>query len=317
LIWLRIRLAMKSPVAAKSALATPWQADTVWGHLAWALRYTRGEAALDAFLKRYRDGQPPLLVSDGFPDDLLPRPLAPGGQPDTGKPLAEQVKAFDAARERRRPAYVTADGFSAYLRSEEPEGTAETPKGWGWRSVLKNQVSRTEATAGAEGGTLYPMDELWWRKVTIYALADEGFVDETRALFDYLAIEGYGKRRSIGYGAVRSLRVEQFEGFDPPGDANGFVSLSTFVPGPDDPTDGFWNVLVKYGRLGEEYAYGPNPFKRPLVMLAAGSTFYDTPIRTFYGRLIEGISPACPEVMHYGYALPVAMKLPEEGAKGV
>ena len=309
MIWLRIRLAMKSPVA------TPWQADTIWGHLAWGLRYTRGEAALNPFLKRYRDGQPPLLVSDGFPGDLLPRPLAPGRQPDTTKPLAEQVEAFGAARQRRRPAYVTADSFSAYLRGEEPAGTAEPPTGWGWRSVLKNQVSRTVATAGAEGGTLYSMDELWWPEVRIYALVDEGFVDETRTLFEHLAVEGYGKRRSAGYGAVHSLDVAQFSGFDSPADANGFVSLSSFVPGADDPTNGFWQVSVKYGRLGEEYAYGPNPFKRPLLMLAAGSAFYDSPVRPFYGTLVEGVSPAHPEVVHYGFALPVGAKLPTEGAE--
>ena len=309
MICLRIRLHMKSPVA------TPWQADTIWGHLAWGLRYTRGEAALNAFIGRYRDGQPPLLVSDGFPGDSLPRPLAPGSQPDMGKPLAEQVEAFAAARERRRPAYVTADEFSACLRGEELEATL-LPRPT-WRAVLKNQVSRTAATAGAEGGTLYSMEELWLPEVTIYALADDEFIGEARTLFEYLALEGYGKRRSVGYGAVRSLEVEEFGGFDSPEDANGFVSLSSFVPGPDDPTNGFWQVFVKYGRLGEEYAYGPNPFKKPLLMLAAGSAFYDSSIRPFYGSLVEGVSPAHPEVVHFGYALPVAMKLPEEGAEEV
>jgi CRISPR-associated protein Csm4 len=160
------------------------------------------------------------------------------------------------------------------------------------------------------------MDELWWPDVTIYALADDGFVDEARTLFEHLALEGYGKRRSAGYGAVRSLEVEEFGGFDPPVDATGFVSLSSFVPGPGDPVDGFWQVSVKYGRLGEEYAYGPNPFKRPLLMLAAGSAFFDSPVRRFYGTLVEGVSPAHPEVVHYGYALPVAAKLPEEGSGG-
>jgi len=182
--------------------------------------------------------------------------------------------------------------------------------------MLKNQVSRTEATAGTEGGTLYSMDELWWPDVAIYALADEEFVDEARTLFKHLELEGYGKRRSAGYGAIDSLDVEDFAGFDSPEDANGFVSLSSFVPGPDDPVNGFWQISVKYGRLGEEYAYGPNPFKRPLLMLTAGSAFYDSPVRPFYGTLVEGISPAHPEVVHYGFALPVAMKLPKEAAEG-
>ena len=46
-----------------TSFRTPLQSDTIWGHLMWALRYLEGESALLAFLGRYREGDPPMLVS--------------------------------------------------------------------------------------------------------------------------------------------------------------------------------------------------------------------------------------------------------------
>ncbi|MFH0775903.1 MAG: hypothetical protein V2A53_10560 [bacterium] len=54
-----------------SSVATPFQADTIFGHLCWAYRYTKGESALMGLLD---NPIPPLLVSNGFPDGFLPMP---------------------------------------------------------------------------------------------------------------------------------------------------------------------------------------------------------------------------------------------------
>ena len=66
---------------------------------------------------------------------------------------------------------------------------------------------------------------------------------------------------------------------------------------------------MKYGKLGEAFASDVNPFKKPLIMLDAGAVFYDSPCREWYGRLVEGISPARETVAQYGFALPVPMRL--------
>ena len=89
-----------------------------------------------------------------------------------------------------------------------------------------------------------------------------------------------------------------------------FVSLSNFVPARNDPIEGTWQTIVKYGKLGEEYATGGNPFKRPLLMFTAGSTFYDAPCREYYGRVVKDIAPSYHKVVQYALALPVPIKLP-------
>jgi CRISPR-associated protein Csm4 len=180
------------------------------------------------------------------------------------------------------------------------------------RVALKNQIDRQTSTTPQEGGGLYEFDEVFNGQISIYARISQGADDIVQGLFDYLADSGYGKRKSVGYGQIESSpSLEPFEGFGSPNDPNGFVSLSTFVPAQRDPSDGYWNLLVKYGKVGEELAYSDNPFKFPMLMLRAGAVFYDSPVREFYGRVVEGVSPHFDFVMQPSYCLPVPMRLPE------
>ena len=87
---------------------------------------------------------------------------------------------------------------------------------------------------------------------------------------------------------------------------NGFISLSNWVPTASDPTVGYYQTLIKYGKLGESFAQTDQPFKNPLLMLEAGSVFYsDDPARDWYGHLIPNIAPHHPEIVQYGFAFAV------------
>jgi len=107
------------------------------------------------------------------------------------------------------------------------------------------------------------------------------------------------------------MSFEPFAGFNAPADPNGFVSLSNFVPAKNDPVHGDWQTIVKYGKMGEEYASEDHVFKKPLLMLEAGSTFYDVPCREYYGCLVKNLNPAYPQAVQYAFALPVLMALPQ------
>jgi len=178
--------------------------------------------------------------------------------------------------------------------------------------TLKNQINRLTSTTSAEGaGQLFSFEQYRWESVSIYLKVEDGFAERAQELFQYLAQSGYGKRKSVGYGQIKLVTFEPFSGFSSPPDANGFISLSNFVPAVQDPTLGYWNVMVKYGKLGEEFAVAGNPFKKPLIMFTAGSCFYDSPCREYYGRLVRGLSSVhTDKVVQYGFALPVPMKLP-------
>ena len=293
-------------IRPQSALRSPWQADMLFGQLCWALRYTRGTDALEAFLAPYRAGTPPLLFSDGVPEGWMPRPLLPG-----------------RARTHRHAGWVRGAAFEA-LRAGAAADDGEVPPFRSGRAESKNRVSRASGQAQADehGVTgFYPgalafaepqIDGSAPLDVCVFVrAADDAWAERARDLLAELARGGYGGSKSAGYGQFSLHGWQPWPEFDAalPG-ADGFVSLSNWVPARADPTDGCYSTLVKRGKLGEEFASGANPFKHPLVMLAAGACFRTggTP-RPWYGRLVERIAEQHAEVVHYGYAFAVPARL--------
>jgi CRISPR-associated protein Csm4 len=304
----RLRLTLRS------VTTSAWQADTFFGHLCWALVRREGEEALRAFLSLYDQGQPPLVLSNGFPGDLLPRPILPPLPSNSALPIADRIRQARMNKDAAQVGYLSLEEFN---RVRQGERTTPKPKaGMQHRVTMKNQISRLTGTTGEEG-QLYPQEESYaspddrgQSRVTFYLRITPEFLGLFRALVEQVVEEGYGKRKTVGYGEIADWKLEPFEGFEQIIEADGFVSLSNFVPARDDPRDGYWQMLVKYGKLGEELATSDNPFKRPLVMLAAGSCFHHAPVRPWYGRLVHKISPAHPKVVQYGLAFALPIRFP-------
>jgi CRISPR-associated protein Csm4 len=288
--------------------ATPWQADTLWGHLCWALVRRRGESALQSFLQAYRDGVPPLVLSDGFAEGRLPRPLALP-PPATGS-KREAILTARAAKAAGRTAVGLAT-FDRLRRGESvPLDEEAAPVEERRVLALRNSVDRLTGTAGGAGGALYTVEEYHARRVDLYLRVTEETEDLIWTLLADLAVEGYGKRRAVGYGAIARWQREPFDGFAPFAEANAFLSLSRFSPAADDPTDGMWRTAVKVGTVGGETA---SPFKRPLVLLTAGSWFrVPGGGREWYGRLVSGLSAAHPEAVQYALAFAVPVRVLED-----
>jgi CRISPR-associated protein Csm4 len=131
----------RATLRPQAALRSPWQADMLFGHLCWLIRYQEGEAALNTFLEPYRQGEPPLLFSDGFPQDWLPRPVLPP-RTETGlRPKAEMITAMQAAKEAKAIRWVRPAEFAA-LRAGQPVTLDPLPAMRLSRTVLKNQINR-------------------------------------------------------------------------------------------------------------------------------------------------------------------------------
>jgi CRISPR-associated protein Csm4 len=277
------------------------------------MRYLHGTGKLQAFIEAYENGSPPLLLSNGFPCNLLPKPITMPPPVDTDLPLEKQREQFQQNKRVKDVKYLTQADFIRSLNGEVVSPLAESDPPQERRITLKNQLNRLSSTTGEEG-TLYNFEEYYWPEVTIYLKIVDEFVDQAQQLFMYIANTGYGKRKSIGYGqiGVENFSFEPFSGFNSPPGSNGFVSLSDFVPASSDPTTGAWQTIVKYGKMGEEYASEDSVFKKPLIMLEAGSTFYDSPCREYYGRLVRNLNPAYPEAVQYAFALPVSIILPRK-----
>lgn len=353
----------------RSGHITPFQADTFFGHLCWAVAELDGEGAIRDLLARYADA-PPLLVSDGFPRSgdavFLPMPALPWpGFAATAKTLdidREYLKKrrllAGALKRVAKTPYVATDALLPLLASGMsgaallkrifdltwcpkamvPRESAECacvewdacpalnpdnketsacrrvrPPREMPAAVMHNAVNRL--TAAAEN--LFQQEERYRdHDVAVFVSLDEARFSRERltAGLDYLRANGYGKDRSTGKGAIDRYEIADHPFPIPPG-ANAFLSLSSaYAPRAGELAGTAWyQPYVKYGKLGGGFSTDANPFKKPVMMLRAGAVIAATPGGA-YGGLIPAIHWERPEVVQYGYAYPLWMRLEADHA---
>jgi CRISPR-associated protein Csm4 len=271
---------------------TPWRADTLTGLLASQLV---AESGVDEFRRLLADpwgrepADPPFVLSDAMPGDLLPKPDCVGF-------------FFSDPKERKEAkgvAWLTPDQFHMVQEGEKPKLAEAKPVLNFVR--MRNVLDRTTSTTGAAGGpaTLYSVPaaclNAGYDYLSLYARVSEsgeGLLDE---LIRVLSQRGFGADAAVGHG---QFDVEGPE--DPPkpldsvDSPSGWISLSTFQPSPNDPVDGYWRSFMKYGRLGPDVPVD-GVFKRPQWMLEPGACFKTGgEQREWYGRLI-GTKELLPE----------------------
>ena len=296
----------------RSLLGTPWQADTLTGSLAWLVAFREGEKGIGDFLALFIAGKPPFVLSDGFPEGLLPRPLK-----EKEASLANDLAAYAREKKLRKSEYLRVAQFEA-LRCGKPISIDPVPSPWENVETLHAAISRTTGTTSGEAGTLFATESLGVRSegegryapnFDIYAICLQGWSGKLESLFRDLARVGFGRDKSVGLGQFDFAGMGHWEGFNHFDGANGFINLSTFVPAADDPTDGKWALSIKYGKLGEN-AGGGNPFKTPLLQIKPGGVFKTgAKPKPFYGRVVQGLAPGFPSALQICYGLAVPCKL--------
>lgn len=183
----------KLTLALRSSFATPWQADTIFGHLCWVIAHHQGEEKLKDLISLYRAGEPPFILSNGYPGDFLPKP-AYVSLPEQ----RDEQKAYELKKRVKEIRYLSLSEFNRalngdtewveeYLRREPPGVLREFP-------TVHSQISRLSGTT--QEGALYELKETAYDPsyVSIYIKAVEGWVETIRELFDRLSASGYGKR---------------------------------------------------------------------------------------------------------------------------
>ncbi len=313
------------------ATLSPWQADTLFGHLCWEAFFQGGPKGLQDFLEPFSNAKPPFVISDGFPNDTFPCPVLPPAALVTGD-KCERERAMDDAKERKKITRLDQAQFEQFLRDGSLPTKTDSALVSQPRFTLKNQINRlTGTTRGAtedeETGNLYAVQEFRFYSVeeqarvpahiTIYIWAENDTrAQEAESWFRLLSRGGYGKKKSAGYGRFDVLGCESFT-LTTPDKPNGLVALANFVPAPGNPHVGYYKTRVKYGKLGEAAILNGkalSPFKLPLMMLTAGSTFYCDAAPPFVGGLVKSIHPDDPTIVHGAFAPVVPITLPPREA---
>jgi len=302
-----------------SAWRTAWQADTLTGLLCWtAARLGERDLLEDGITAPAQRGKPPFVLSDAFPGDLLPVPIIAQLQPWPD----EQRKLVKRARWLTKESFIRARSHGSFRVEDLLPDRAFVGK-----DRLRNTLDR--ATQGTpERGGLWPSSETWLSReepyLSVYARVTDEFAPTLVRLTRELAATGFGADTTAGLG--------QFELLGEPETAawldeslvtiNGCASLSTFQPAAADPTDGFWESFVKFGKLGPDFGLeNEQIFKRPLLMLRPGACFSTSTPRPYLGRAIpmdellpEGVAAIIRaqqrQVVHFAFGLAVPFPLP-------
>lgn len=309
----------------RSALGSLLQSDTLFGHLCWQVAFGRWSGGgIDDFLEPFRRGEPPFVLSDGFPAGVLPKPLA------WRAPRFDVLNAEVYAQTKRvgKSRFVTETDFQRICRGENP---VESFLQNAYQTVefLHAKLDRITHFTSGEGDLfqtedIVPLrrvrvkDESWESRETdqivIYARCQPGWIEIIEQLLKETARCGYGRDKSVGLGAFQVASVEPFNGFAKPPGANAFVTLSSYVPATDDPQDGCYRLRTKYGKLSEIVESG-NPFKRPILQIEPGACFFTGgEPKPWYGTLVEKIAPGKPEAVQCCYTLAVAAVFPKRMA---
>jgi CRISPR-associated protein Csm4 len=291
----KIRIKLTSPTG------TPWQSDTIFGHLCWQVARGVLGIGVEEFLSPFMAGEPPFVLSDAFPAGLLPRPLL-GEKTD----VAGTPDEYAAKKLWRKAAFYSIDDFLLVCRGAEPRGQPYADP-WLAATVPHASLSRVTGTT-AEPGGFFESESAFMHdpaELDLYVRSVDGWSEKVMDLLSAVSRVGFGRDKSVGLGAFVVEGMESFNGFQVFNGADGFVSISSMVPSASDPAIARYRLRLKKGKLGEEWIQ-PNPFKRPLLEMEPGAVFRTgSTIKSFYGRLVRGLSPARPEVVQNCFALAV------------
>jgi len=311
-------------IRPRAAWRTPWQADTLSGLLCWMCARTEGETVLrNEILNPMLAGAPPFVLSDAFPGDMFPVPLAARlrSWPAQDRKLVKRATWLSAEAFQRFRAGATLT-LNDLIQAPLIRTNAQT----------HNMISRVSSSTGAEG-SLFTAHEYCFGAddaaltgdwLSVYLRVRAGFEDRLLALFEELSITGFGADASVGKGAFgfpesqpRLEPVDHLASLPPA--ADGVITLSTFQPAVKDPTAGAWQSFTKFAKLGPGLGL-VDVRKKPLVLTRPGACWAWSAHAVFLGRAIpmDEFLPAATtadlrdrgfEVLHPAFGLAVPCSL--------
>lgn len=331
----------------KSGWVTPLQADTIFGHLCWKIKQEEGKDKLEGFLGEMAE-KPFFVISNVFPQEYIPRPrLEEEFKKEKDGNKEEMAKEFDSIKDfQKNIKWIKIEELKNFSESAFNDAVRDKimadvkkekiPQSFSRDREIKTTISRFTSTTLEEqgpyslpyyylsekkqgegekaGGKQQDKENALWLLMKVF---DEDKISEYK-IKKYLELvfkEGYGKRKSIGKGVFEIIKndkgEEDWQNIKIPENQNQpkyLLLLSNFVPNKDDPTNGLYEIFVKYGKLGEEksIAGSGNFYKKPLIMLKEGATFkIDSPnynYKEYLGRMLKGKEISFDdEIYHYGY----------------
>ena len=285
----RIRIRPLSP------WASPWRSDTIFGSVCWRWREL-DPGDFERVIEEFRtEGEPPFLLSDAWPGDLLPVPAH----------VPVQTEAGGDHKKWKPPLYVPELSFRRIATGQDR--SAQNVISAIVRPLTRVQTAVDRGIGTAAEGQLFETDCQYLGSghdsLSVYVRTDK-YLDRLAMCFRALSLTGYGKKCSSGLGQFELLgEPESCAWLDTVPKANAFMALNHFVPAPTDPNDGLWRTHVTFPKFHSGSVR--NVFKGAILMLTPGSVFRTGRApRAWYGSVIPVPRPEMPNAVHYALCFP-------------
>lgn len=309
--------ALRFTIRPKAPFGSPLLGETLFGQLCWAILRLYGKERLEALLDGYCEGRPFAVVADAFPKGCIPLPALPAqfwAQHDDSDrkylkkkawmPLAVLSEPLSRWRDLSYTDAEAAQRFSSDSSSLRITG----PR-------VHNTINRRTLTTGTGVFAPYMKSDTWFNQnipLCVQIVLDETRIDraEFAQALEYVGLSGFGRDASVGLGKYE-MEGEP-EVLPAPRAAKVHITLASCVLSsvPDIlPAKTYYKARTHFGRHGDVLAVAGAPFKRPLLLAAAGACV-ETKLPTsaeFFGCGIGGVSPSQPQAVHQGYAPVIAV----------
>ncbi len=324
-----------------SALSTPLQSDTIFGHLCWAVKYLWEESSLVDLIAILKQ-RPALVLSSAFPDGKLPKPAIPLKTEVLKQLRANLLKDPElrgltdlqlnqVLKELKREAWIDLETLlqneclldlplqlqkNARSRALDKLGkggqlkqktdNCETMK----QSIeFHNKIDRISGTSSGSG-ELFASNTTFYRNLEFcsWINTDIYSLEQIQELFKFISLHGFGKDKNTGKGRFE-IKVEPYS-WQQCTNFNAYLNLSNMVPAESDSILASYTAKTKFAKIGGDYASSKTPFKYPVFIIEPGAVFFAGDTRTPpRGMLLRSVHPD-PDIVQnlYSFSLPIMVK---------
>lgn len=292
-------------------MATKLISGTLWGHMAWAIRYMEGEDALCRWLSE-QESQP-WLFSSQMPEGMLPKPLLLPGSKNN---RINTLETLEQRKNIRKLRYISEKVFFQCIKKMSESVLAKTLEAESEMhaadSILEpiqmahNRIDRLTGRTPDEGGLYFDETKIArdGARLQLFMKCPASCFAQVQTILDYIGANGFGANASTGCGSIRFEILEETSLFSSGGTRAMSLSHGT-------RTDNMYSVRyrqhVHFGKMGGHYAMGVHsPFKYPVLMMQPGATFIPDGEGPF-GELLKDVhpSPELKAVRHHALHLPI------------
>lgn len=271
-----------------SSYITPWQSDTIYGHILWGIFLMYGEEELKNIINDFKNFKSPFIISDGFIDGKMPFIKKQTVKRETNKKIAENLNISLAEVIKKRKIInkisdITLEEFNKlrgnytneqFILDRLKEKNIKKEKLLQQTIVMHNIINRHTGSI-TDNGLFFSKETFTDKEIHIFIKLRNNYpAEKFKKVLNFIENNGYGKKSSVGKGHFKTISFEKFDNFPTIENADGFIVLSNYIPKEFDYEKVIYeNPLIKFGKVSSMGENADIPFKKPFACFKAGSVF--------------------------------------------